>query len=133
MQKRSSYEIGVFVGNKQGGCHEYVAQDSRFGWNDCWSCAVAAEGEVCSNGNDDYHKTTIKGELMVNNHRKEKISMVIRRRFSGELLDSTGDPKCVLREEGAWSVNKRNELTWTLTLNPGEEQTLTYNYTVLVN
>lgn len=84
-------------------------------------------------GNDDYHKTIIKGELMVNNHRKEKISMVIRRRFSGELLDSTGDPKCVLREEGAWSVNKRNELTWDLTLNPGEEQTLTYNYTVLVN
>jgi len=84
-------------------------------------------------GNDDYHKTTVKGELMMNNHRKEKISMVIRRQFSGELLDSTGEPKCVLREEGVWSVNRRNELTWALTLNPGEERTLTYNYTVLVN
>lgn len=84
-------------------------------------------------GGDDYQKTTVKGELMANNHRKEKISMVVRRRFSGELLNSTGDPQCVLREEGVWSVNKCNELTWVFSLNPGEEQTLTYNYTVLVN
>lgn len=89
--------------------------------------------EVVYIGGDDYHKTTVKGELMVNNHREEKISMVIRRRFSGELLDATGDPQNVLREEGVWSVNKRNELTWLLSLAPGEEQTLTYNYTVLVN
>lgn len=84
-------------------------------------------------GGDDYHKTTVKGELMMNNHRKETIAMVIRRRFSGELLEATDNPKCVLREEGVWSANKRNELTWSLTLKPGEERTLTYRYTVLVN
>lgn len=84
-------------------------------------------------GGDDYHQTTVKGELTINNHRKEKVTIVIRRRFSGDLLDSEGDPKCVLRAEGAWSVNKRNELTWFLDLNPGEDRTLTYRYTVLVN
>lgn len=84
-------------------------------------------------GGDDYQKTTVKGELMVNNHRKETITLVVRRRFSGELLEATGNPKCVLREEGVWSVNKRNELTWSLTIKPGEERTLTYRYTVLVN
>jgi hypothetical protein len=82
---------------------------------------------------DDYHQTTVKGELTMNNHRKEKVVMAIRRQFSGDLLDSVGDPTCVLREEGAWSVNKRNELTWSLELEPGEERTLTYRYTVLVN
>jgi hypothetical protein len=27
-----------------------------------------------------------------------------------------------LREEGVYSVNKRNELLWTMTLKPGEER-----------
>lgn len=89
--------------------------------------------EVVYVAGDDFRKTTVKGELFMNNHRNETITLVIRRRFSGELLDATGDPKCVLREEGAWAVNKRNELTWSRTLEPGEEQTLTYRYTVLVN
>lgn len=84
-------------------------------------------------GGDDYHQATVKGELVMNNHRDEKIAMIIRRRFSGELMDSTGDPKCVLREEGVWSVNKRNELIWSVPLKPGEKRTLTYRYTVLVN
>lgn len=48
--------------------------------------------------------------------------MLIRRRFSGELKSADGEPKTFLREEGAYSVNKRNELTWTITLRPGEEQ-----------
>lgn len=84
-------------------------------------------------GGDDYHMTTVKGELMVNNHRDEEISLVIRRRFSGDLLEASDEPECLLREEGAWAVNKRNELTWTLTLKPGEEKTFSYRYTVLVN
>ena len=65
-------------------------------------------------------------------HRNEAINLVIRRRFSGELLRADGEPKSTLREEGVYSVNKRNELLWTLTLKPGEERKLTYRYTVLV-
>jgi hypothetical protein len=36
-------------------------------------------------------------------------------------------------EEGAYSVNRRNELTWSLSVKPGEEKTLTYHYSVLVD
>ncbi len=43
-----------------------------------------------------------------------------------------GEPECVLREEGVYSVNGRNELVWTLGLAPGEEIGLIYQYTVLV-
>jgi hypothetical protein len=84
-------------------------------------------------GGDDYYKTIVKGELSLKNHRKEKIKIVIRRRFSGDLIEADDKPKCDLREEGAWAVNKRNELTWTLTLKPGAEKNLTYRYWVLVN
>ena len=77
-------------------------------------------------------KTTVEGEITVNNHRKETIELVVRRRFSGELITADGNPKASLREEGAYSVNKRNELFWTIPLKAGEERKLKYRYSVLV-
>ena len=58
--------------------------------------------------------------------------MLIRRRFSGELIAAEGAPKSSLREEGVFSINKRNELSWTLPLKSGEEKKMKYVYTVLV-
>lgn len=84
-------------------------------------------------GGDDYRTVGVTGELTVNNHRKETVRLVIRRRFSGELVEADGDPTCTLREEGVYSVNRRNELFWEFPLKPGEEKTLAYRYTVLVN
>ncbi len=83
-------------------------------------------------GGRQFRRSTVEGELSVGNHRNEAINLVIRRRFSGELLRADGEPKSTLREEGVYSVNKRNELLWTLPLKPGEERKLTYRYTVLV-
>ena len=83
-------------------------------------------------GGRKFRKPRVEGELSVSNHRKEKITLVIRRRFSGDLLSADGEPECVLREEGVYSVNKRNELTWTLSLDPGEQRKLAYRYAVLV-
>jgi hypothetical protein len=84
-------------------------------------------------GRRQYRNTTVTGDLTANNHRKEDITLLIRRRFSGELVSADGDPKTVLREEGVYSVNKRNELVWQFTLKPGEEKKLAYKYTVLVS
>jgi hypothetical protein len=83
-------------------------------------------------GGRNYRRTMVKGELLISNHRKEDVKVVLRRRFSGELLTADENPKVSLREEGVWSVNKRNEMVWTLTFKPGEERTLTYRYSVLV-
>lgn len=79
-----------------------------------------------------YIKTSVKCEITVNNHRKEDVTLVIRRNFSGDLLSADGEPKKNLREEGAYSVNVRNELVWNLVLKPGEEKTMTYRYSVMV-
>ena len=83
-------------------------------------------------GSQQYRKATVEGEVAVGNNRKEAIQMVIRRRFSGELLKAEGEPKSNLLVEGVHTVNKRNELTWALPLKGGEEKTLKYSYTVLV-
>ena len=53
--------------------------------------------------------------------------------FNSVLIEAVGDPTSTLLEEGVYSANKRNELTWTFTLAPGGEKTLTYRYSVLVN
>jgi hypothetical protein len=83
-------------------------------------------------GGRHFRKSLVEGELAVSNHRNETIQLVLRRRFSGDLIDSDGNPKSSLREEGVYSVNKRNELLWTLSLKAGEERKLKYRYTVLV-
>ena len=69
--------------------------------------------------------------MIANNHRNEPITLVIRKRFSGELLSAEGEPKTTLLEEGTWSVNRRNELVWTVELAPGEEKRFACRYTVL--
>ena len=91
------------------------------------------EREIVYVGGDDFRRTTVTGRLWANNHRKEPIKLVIRRRFSGDLVEADQSPKCVLLEEGVYSVNKRNQLDWSLELDPGKEVELTYRYTVLVN
>ena len=83
-------------------------------------------------GGRQFRKATVEGELAVSNHRKEAIQLVMRKRFSGELTSAEGSPKSSLREEGVYSINKRNELVWNLPLKSGEERKLKYTYTVLV-
>ena len=83
-------------------------------------------------GGRRFRKITVQGELRANNHRKEAVALVIRRRFSGDLLKADGKPTSTLLEEGVYSVNKRNELTWSLELKSGGEIKLTYRYTVMV-
>ena len=82
---------------------------------------------------DDYNQVNCRGTLTVANNRAETVKVVIRRRFSGELIEADAEPQTVLLQEGAYSLNQRNELTWTITLEPGESRALTYRYTVLVN
>ncbi|MCA8958941.1 MAG: DUF4139 domain-containing protein [Planctomycetes bacterium] len=83
-------------------------------------------------GGNNHRRTTARGELLICNHRKEAVTMVIRRRFSGQLLSADESPTESLREEGVYSVNQRNELQWTIELAPGEQKTLTYRYELLV-
>ena len=58
---------------------------------------------------------------------------MIKRRFSGELIEAEGKPETRLREEGAWSVNPRNELVWSFKMQPGEKKKMEYRYSVLVD
>ena len=93
---------------------------------------VPGEREYVDVGGRRFRKTEVTGELLVCNHRKESVQAVIRREFSGELLEADESPENKLREEGVYSVNPRHQLQWSLNLEPGQEKTLRYRYSVLV-
>jgi hypothetical protein len=80
-----------------------------------------------------YRKSVVKGTLIMRNHRKVEIKMTVRRRFSGIMLSAEGEPESLLLGGGVMHVNPRRELTWTLTLKPGEEKKIEYRYEVLVD
>lgn len=88
--------------------------------------------QVVNIGGRSFRQVSARGELVIRNYRKTDATVVIKRQFSGELNSADGQPEVTLREEGIWSVNKRNEMKWTLPLKAGEEKTLKYTYTVLV-
>ncbi len=89
--------------------------------------------EIVYVGADDFWRTEVDGELVVRNYRTEPVTLEIRRRFSGELIQSSETAETRLLEEGVATVNRRSELVWRTTLEAGEEHTWTYRYRVLVN
>ena len=84
-------------------------------------------------GGNDFQKTKVKGTMVMRNFRGKEAVMSVRACFSGEMIEAEGNPAAKLRTEGVSSVNPRRELEWTLKLAPGEEKTLTYRYSVLVD
>ena len=83
-------------------------------------------------GSREIRKALVTGELWVSNNRKESIALVIRRRFSGDLVRADRSPKHIQLGSGACSVNRRNELMWHVRLRPGDQVKLEYRYSVLV-
>lgn len=94
---------------------------------------VEGKREIVYVGGHDFRKSSAEGVLTVKNLRKKNVKLQVKKRFSGDLKSAEGAPKCELREEGLYSVNKSNELIWDFELKPGEEKTLKYQYEVLVN
>ncbi len=92
-----------------------------------------AERDLIYIGGRRFRRVTVNGELRLCNNRPTQTKMIIKRQFSGDYVKGDDTPKIDLREEGVWTVNKRNELTWTLSLKPGEERTVKYQYSVLIN
>jgi hypothetical protein len=93
---------------------------------------AGGEREIIYWGGRPFRKVKVQGELNLANYRTEPVKWIVRRAFSGELIDAQEAPKITLKEEGVYSVNRRNELTWDLTLKPSETKTVKYRYCVLV-
>lgn len=84
-------------------------------------------------GGSTYRNPDVECEFKVKNYRGFPVKVVVRFQMSGEYISASVEPtnRRVL-EMGVYGVNKRQELTWTLTLAPGQEETVTYSYSVFV-
>lgn len=74
----------------------------------------------------------VGGTIELHNHRGKPVDMIVRRQFSGELVEAEESPAVRLRTEGIRSLNPRHELQWMLTLEPGEQRTIAYTYDVFI-
>jgi len=88
--------------------------------------------EVINYAGYNYRKSTVDGEIKLRNFRTYEAKVIAKLQYSGEFLSAEGSPKSKLLESGVYSINPRRELTWEITLKPGEELTLPYKYTVMV-
>ena len=93
----------------------------------------AKEPEFVKIGAKDYRRVTVQGELIVRNHRKEKVKMIVNRTVLGNILSTEGEPKQRPREDDLRSINPSQDLIWTLNLAPGEEKILRYRYNFIVH
>jgi len=84
-------------------------------------------------GGNTYRNPDVEGEFRIKNYRGMPVKVSVRLQASGEYLSASTEPtsRRVL-ETGVYGVNKRQEMIWTLSLDPGEEKTVTYRYSVLV-
>jgi len=91
------------------------------------------QAEPVAIGRQVYLRIHLKGELVVNNHRKEPVKMHIVYSMPGDITHVDGTPRITQREGTLTDINPTRDVLWVVTLNPGEEKKLTYSYTTLVD
>lgn len=77
-----------------------------------------------------YDLVTLTGELTVTNFKRDDVKLEITKLFSGELQSADGEPELRKLARGLRRVNPRGRLRWTIELEPGRQEELTYTYEV---
>jgi len=93
---------------------------------------TARERNVAQFYSRAYDLVSVEGKLSVKNFQEKSITLEITKRVSGKVNSSA--PKADIEKvaRGLRGVNTSNVLTWTLELEPGQTQELTYAYDVYV-
>lgn len=80
----------------------------------------------------EWDLVTVRGELTVVNGKGKAVTLLARKKITGEVFESL--PKATVETPGAGlnQVNPTQVLTWEVPLNPGEVKKMTYRYRVRV-
>lgn len=79
-----------------------------------------------------YDEVTVGGELRIVNRKAEAVTLEVKKQLTGELIEASHNPQTRKTAEGLNGVNPHVTITWTITLEPGQELTLNYKYKVLI-
>jgi hypothetical protein len=80
-----------------------------------------------------YDRALLKGNIKIANYQGKKIKLTITKYIVGEVTAASGSGKAVKLRVTGDGVNITTRITWQVELDPGQQQTLTYNYNLLVD
>jgi hypothetical protein len=77
-----------------------------------------------------YDLVTIDGTLKVRNYKAKEVPLQIQKTLRGTVVSASNEGKAEKLAEGIQADNPNSRLTWHITLKPGEERILTYQYKI---
>jgi len=77
-----------------------------------------------------YDLIKVRGELKLRSRLGKKADVEITKELLGEVLEESYQAKDTQTAKGIAKVNPKQVLVWEMTLEPGQEATLTYVYQV---
>ena len=100
---------------------------------DCTETDSGERRERVHIAGNTYDNPVVDGKLRIRNYRGNEVKLIVNLGFSGEFISAATEPdeRRVLGSS-VFSINKRQQMRWTLLLKPGDERTLTYQHSVLV-
>jgi len=79
-----------------------------------------------------YDLVTVKGELYINNAKSKDVTMEIKKKVTGEVLEASHNGKIEKVAEGLRGVNFNSYISWEVPVKAGEEIEVTYTYKVYI-
>jgi hypothetical protein len=79
-----------------------------------------------------YDLITIEGKLQITNTKKTPVQMNITKYLTGEVVESSGEPKSTKTAKGLKSLNPEAKLDWDKTIPAGQVLKLRYVYKLYV-
>lgn len=80
-----------------------------------------------------YNKASLKGKIKLVNYQQKKIKISITKTVVGETGALSHNGTSVKLKLNGNVLNPTSRITWEVELNPGEQQTVSYEYSILVN
>ncbi|MGC9328401.1 MAG: hypothetical protein ACP5I1_12265, partial [Candidatus Hinthialibacter sp.] len=80
----------------------------------------------------NYDLVKVRGELAVTNFKDAEAGIKITKTLSGEVVDSSLEPKVVQLAQGLNSVNPDSQLEWNVKVKPGKENAVKLTYTYFI-
>jgi hypothetical protein len=79
-----------------------------------------------------YDLVTVKGELYINNAKSKDVTMEIKKKVTGEVLEVSHSGRVEKVAEGLRGVNFNSFISWEIPVKAGEEVEVTYTYKVYI-
>ncbi|MDH4197358.1 MAG: hypothetical protein OEW05_08135, partial [Candidatus Aminicenantes bacterium] len=83
--------------------------------------------------NSSYDLVTVKGELDIRNAKTKDVTVEVKKRLTGEVLETSHGGQVTKVAEGLRGVNSNALVSWEIPVKPGEEVKVTYIYKVYIH